>query len=326
MPQDATAPPPDSPHLLIPLAASHAPGCQQQLPQLVLPHLARLLPALSLVQQDSGQETDFSLPHERALARHLGLPADASGSLPWAAWQALQQRLPGAAGQAWAYVTPCQWQIGADSVVMTDPDRLPLQEAESRALLDILAPWFAQDGITLHYQQPTRWLASGAPLAGLACAALERVTGRDVRPWLPDIAQARSLHRLHSEMQMLLYTHPFNEQRADRGQPPINAFWLHGAGPLTAAPPPDTPPPDMPGELLEAALREDWPAWARAWQALDAGPLARLAAQARAGQPVRLTLCGERSALHWQARPRGLWARIKGHFGQIPLSDVGNQL
>lgn len=84
----------------------------------------------------------------------------------------------------------------------------------------------------LEYQQPQRWLARGALFDDLATASMDRVIGRDVRPWLPDAQQARALHRLQSEVQMLLYTHVFNDARAARGQVPINAFWVHGAGRL----------------------------------------------------------------------------------------------
>src|SRR5690606_12109553 len=125
----------------------------------------------------------FSPPHERAWARQLQLPLQAGG-VPWAAWQQ-QAHDPAPQQQAWAWLSPCHWRIGADSVHMADPAQLGLQESESRALLEILAPWFAEDGITLQFERPDRWLASGAPLDGLATAALDRVVGRDVRPWLP---------------------------------------------------------------------------------------------------------------------------------------------
>ena len=67
----------DTTHLLIPYAASASPGCQQALQALALPHLDRLLARLSPhpAHSDSGEETSFSAPHERALARALGLPA-----------------------------------------------------------------------------------------------------------------------------------------------------------------------------------------------------------------------------------------------------------
>src|SRR6218665_2513052 len=119
----------------------------------------------------SGRETSLSPPHERALARALGLP-DEDGRIPWAAWHR-QQQGQATQGLAWAFIPPCQWQVGTDHVMLRDPQGL--DEAASRALLASMSPWFAQDGITLHYDQPTRWLASGALFATLASASLERV-------------------------------------------------------------------------------------------------------------------------------------------------------
>ena len=64
----------DTTHLLIPYAASASPGCQQAQQGLALPHLDRLLARLSPRPEynDTGEETSFSAPHERALARALG--------------------------------------------------------------------------------------------------------------------------------------------------------------------------------------------------------------------------------------------------------------
>src|SRR5256885_8571265 len=100
-----------------------------------------------------------------------------SGLIAWAAWQA------GETAQACAYVTPCHWHIGADQVHQSDPATTPLSDEESRQLLALLAPWFADDGIVLEYQQPQRWLARGALFDDLATASMDRVIGRDVRPW-----------------------------------------------------------------------------------------------------------------------------------------------
>ena len=321
----------DTTSLLIPYAASTAEGCQQALQGLALPHLDRLLARLSphTAQTDTGEETSFTPPHERALARALGLPFD-DGRTPWAAWHRHQQGQP-AHGQAWAFITPCQWHVSTDHITLRDPDSLGLDEAASRVLLAIVAPWFAEDGIALHYDQPTRWLASGALFDGLATASLERVLLRDVRPWMPEprAAQAaRTLHRLHSEMQMLLYTHAFNDERAARGLPVVNSFWVHGTGPLplpTPAPPPTTVP-TVPTTLRDAALREDWRTWATAWAALDSGPVADLLRQSESGAPVQLTLCGERNALGFHSAPRGLAQRIQGFFRPQRFMDLRNQL
>jgi hypothetical protein len=318
----------DTTHLLIPGAASASEGCQQAQQGLVLPHLDRLLARLSPhpAQSDDGEETSFIPPHERALARALGLPAE-DGRIPWAAWHRHQQGLS-AGEEAWAFVTPCQWQVSTDHVTLRDPAQLGLDEAASRALLAIVAPWFAEDGITLHYDQPTRWLASGPLFADLATASLERVLLRDVRAWMPDAKQARTLHRLHSEMQMLLYTHAFNEERSAQGLPVVNSFWVHGTGALAGPPPatPSTPPPHMPTTLRDAALRDDWRAWASAWAALDAGPVADLLRQAESGTPVQLTLCGERNALGFHTAPRSLVQRFQGLFRPMRWSNMLVQL
>ena len=319
----------DTTPLRIPYAASTAEGCQQALQGLALPHLDRLLARLSphTAQTDTGEETSFTPPHERALARALGLPFD-DGRTPWAAWHRHQQGQP-AHGQAWAFITPCQWHVSTDHITLRDPDSLGLDEAASRVLLAIVAPWFAEDGIALHYDQPTRWLASGALFDGLATASLERVLLRDVRPWMPEprAAQAaRTLHRLHSEMQMLLYTHAFNDERAARGLPVVNSFWVHGTGPLPTPAPTPTTAPTVPTTLRDAALREDWRTWATAWAALDSGPVADLLRQSESGAPVQLTLCGERNAQGFHSAPRGLAQRIQGFFRPQRFMDLRNQL
>ena len=313
----------DTTHLLIPYAAAVSEGAQQTLAGLALPQLDRLLARLSPASTSPGEETSFSTPHERALAQALGLPSE-DGLIPWAAWHRHQQGLP-TEGQAWAFVTPCLWHVSTDHITLRDPDSLALDETASRALLAIVAPWFAEDGITLHYDQPTRWLASGALFDGLATASLERVLLRDQRPWLPDARAARTLHRLHSEMQMLLYTHAFNDERAARGLPVINSFWVHGTG-LLPAPVPATTAPTVPTTLRDAALREDWRAWATAWAALDAGPVADLLRQAESGAPVQLTLCGERHAQSFRNAPRSLAQRFQSLFRPQRFIDLGTKL
>ena len=326
----------DTHHLLIPHAASASEGCQQALQALALPHLDRLLARLGALPAPvgakaiEGEETSFSPPHERVLAHLLGLPAE-DGRIPWAAWHRHQQGAP-ADAMAWAFVTPCQWQVSTDHVTLRDPEAVGLDEAASRALLAIVSPWFAEDGISLQYDQPTRWLASGNVFAQLSTASLERVLLRDVRAWMPhstDPAAARTLHRLHSEMQMLLYTHAFNDARSERGLPVVNSFWVHGAGALPAGAAADAAPalPAMPTGLRDAALHEDWRAWAAAWASIDAGPVADLLRQAERGAAVQLTLCGDRNALAFgSSAPRGLMQRVQSLFRPQRFSDLHSKL
>lgn len=311
------------------IAFACAEGAAALWPTLQLPHLQQLLQHAALLHSDAGDEADFCPPHERAWARQWQLPLQ-HGCVPWAAWQQ-QGADPAPQETAWAWLSPCHWRIGADTVHMGDPAQLGLDETQSRALLDILAPWFAEDGITLQFERPDRWLARGAPLEGLGTASLDRVIGRDVRRWLPDAQTARTINRLHSEVQMLLYTHAFNDRRADHGLPPVNAFWLHGAGRLQT-PVPVQPLQNHPAQhpaqaaLREAALQENWAAWGLAWEQLDASLLRELLTAHQGGAAVQLTLCGERNALTWQPQRPGAWQKIHAVFKPKGLPDLPSML
>lgn len=307
-------------HLLLPFAAAGAPECQALLPALRLPHLQALLPLLAEQAADRGDEHSLTPPHERALARALGLPL-ADGAVAWAAAQSDTPTLPQ------AFFSLCHYQVGMSQVIVLPGARLDLDAADSRALFDAFAPLCAEDGITLRWDSPTEWHASGEPLRGITSASLDRVSGRHARDWMPSASHpnARLLQRLQSEAQMLFYGHPVHDARAARGLTAINGFWVHGAGAL------DSPlalrePPAMPDALRQAALRSDWTAWQSAWQALDAGDIAALLAAARRGEPVTLTLCGERHARCWTTAPAGALARLartlRMRWASLPITDT----
>jgi hypothetical protein len=315
-------------HLLIPYAASHAEGCQAILATLKLPNLQKLLHGLSAQPQDTGDELSWSPPHERALARALGL-AVSDGQIPWAALQAQKYPALAALKGAWAFVTLCHWQAGMHEVTLRQIPMQDLSAAESDTLLAAMRPFFAQDGITLYPDEPGRWLAHGAVFDGLPSASPDRVRGRNLVPWMPTAAQAGGLIRLMSEMQMLLYTHSLNDAREARAALPVNAIWFSGTGAINGLPA-GTGLPAGPATLVpalrEAALQEDWTAWASAWQALDALEIKALLEARRQGEPVRITLCGERHAQSWLAVPQTLLQKIRPFFGSPPILSKLGQL
>lgn len=306
-------------HLLIPFAAGSAPAARDALAALRLPRLQALLDRLQATPAESVDEMAPELPHERALARILGLDAG-PGRTPWAAHQ-LRQGGGTPRLDAWAWITPCHWKVGMDQVLMQDPSALNLTEEHSRTLLAAMAPFFAEDGLDLRFDAPGRWLARGELFRELTTASVDRVSGRDVAAWMPESPQARTLHRLQSEMQMLLYTHPVNDERAEHGLTPVNSFWVSGAGALSGEPPAPTALPKVAPDLRDAALRQDWAAWAQAWQQLDAGPCQSLLTAVQGGQPVRLTLCGERAFQTYASAPKGFFQGISRFFGTRPASS-----
>jgi hypothetical protein len=317
---------PDTPHLLIAHAAPPGPACRAALRTLRLPRLEQLLTRLTVTDTDAdpadaeGDLPPLAMPHERVLARARGLALPAQQA-PWAALSRLDNGEP-PGDEAWAWLTPCHWQVGMDSVLMQDPQTLRLAPAEAEALRAAMAPYFAEDGLVLLPDPalPGRWLARGAVLRGQATASLDRVVGQNIKPWLHAVALHRTLQRLHSEMQMLLYTHPVNDERAARGLATVNAFWVHGAGALAADAAP-APAPTLVTRLRESALRDDATAWTAAWQETDARECANLLAALDAGGAVCLTLASDRAARTLQVRPRSLAARMSSLFGTKPASS-----
>jgi hypothetical protein len=302
-------------HYLIPFASVGSEACAPAWDALQLPHFEKLMQRMTLHTQDVGDEYTQSPPHERVLAQALGLWTG-DGKTPWAA-QALSiaPSVTGyAAGQAWAQITPCFWHVGTDQVQMLHPDGLQLTAHESREVLATMQPYFAEDGITLHYSAPTRWFAHSPLFAGLATASLDRVVGRNVNVWMPEGAQAAPLRRLQNEMQMLLYTHALSDRRQAAGQLPVNSFWVSGAGALPTQPVPQSKITVL-EDLRTPALHEDWGSWAAAWQQLDDSIFKDLSSQAWRGERVDITLCGERTAQHWQSFQPGWGKKLLSLFG-----------
>jgi len=308
--------------LLVPFASCRAEACAEALRGLALPHMRRLLRRLVLEDSDAGDPRSLSTPHERVLARAQGLEPR-EGLIPFAALQVRRSGGAAAATGGWAWITPAHWQVGQDHVAMAHPQDLQLDAEDARALLAAMRPYFAEDGITLEYDAPLRWLARGDVFRELPTASLDRVINRHVDGWMPAGPAAGPVRRLQQEMQMLLYTLPLNEERERGGLLPVNSFWVSGTGAL----PPGHEPREPRGlqltpYLRDAALAGDWRAWARAWEELDARDGARLLQALDRGQPVRVTLCGEAGARTWSSAGASAWRRLAAAFGAPPVASL----
>jgi hypothetical protein len=275
------------------------------------------LAALQEKERITVHELSLSMPCEIMHARALGLPSD-EGRIPWAAWET--QTL----AQACAWVHPCHLDVGMTDMVLQPSEQLQLQDDESRQLHALMAPYFTQDGFELRYHSATRWLLLGEPLADFECASLRRVQGRSINEFLPDAGQfpqQTKLARLQAEMQMLLYTHPFNETRTARGLPSVNSFWLDGAGLLHTLP--ATAPQIKLDTRLQDAAHEP-SAYLAAWQSL------LQECQQQASQISRdafmLSLCGEVAAISLQPASKGFLQHLRGFFGQRPADNLRSLL
>lgn len=304
-------------HLIVPFAGCPTDDWLQAASALKLNHLDQLLRGMKLKDADNGQADSLSPPHERAHAKALGLSPCADGLIPWAAHDA---KAP--PGQAWALITPCHWAMGREHATLTDPAALGLTAEHSQTLLAAIQPYFATEGITLHYAAPTRWLAQGDIFSKLPTASLDRVLGRNVDRWLPN---SKAIKLLQNEMQMLLYTHAVNDERAAAGQRSVNSLWVSGSGALTQAVI-DRPDTCTTRDLAPSAFANEWAAYAQAWQQLDNADIAQLLAQQKSGKAVRISLGGESNALTFETSSTGIMTKIKNVLSPQRPIDLLKQL
>ncbi|WP_374369951.1 hypothetical protein [Piscinibacter sp.] len=304
-------------HLLVPFASALSEAGRHTIRDLNLPNLERLLGRLQPAERHGSDEYSLTPPHEASLAAARGWQGGA-GALPFAAHAAHADGIE-VLDLAWGQLTPVHWHVGRDEILLTDPESLQLEEAESRALLEAVRDLFESEGFALAWGAPLRWYAAHESFAELPTASLDRVVGRNVDRWLPAGREARLLRRLQNEVQMLLYAHPINEAREARGALAVNSFWLSGCGRWQES---LAEPVQIDERLRAPLLGEDWAAWAEAWRALDAGPLAALAAAAERGEPVTLTLAGERFAQRFENASGSWWARLRRRVSHPSAADV----
>jgi hypothetical protein len=276
-------------HGVIAFAGSSAAPLQSALDTLYLPHLEKLLTQMTCVAKSSEPADAQSAllgPHEQALTL-WGL------SPHW--------------GRE-VYLTPCHWQVGMNEVLLLNPQELALNDNESRAMLAAMQGFFAEDGIEVTYESPLLWKAQGELFEGLPFAALDRAVGKNVKAWLPEASRARTLHRLQSEMQMLLYQHPVNDQRSLQGRWTVNAFWVHrnasqmglmqeGLWVCT--------------DLQEAAMQSNASLWQQQWQQVDDTLCRHLAARLQTPAEVSLTLCSDTQWRHYRPQKQSWLTTLK---------------
>jgi hypothetical protein len=304
-------------HLLVPFASALSEAGRHTIRDLALPNLDRLLARLQATERLGTDEYTLTPPHEAALAAARGWVGGA-GTLPFAAHAAREDGIE-VLDLAWGQLTPVHWHVGRDEIVLADPEALHIDEAESRTLLESVRELFESEGFALAWGAPLRWYAAHESLVELPTASLDRVVGRNVDRWLPEGPQARLLRRLQNEVQMMLYTHPVNEAREARGALAVNSFWLSGCGRWQEA---GTDDLQLDARLRNPLLADDWAGWAEAWRTLDAGPLAQLARGAERGEPVVLTLAGERFAQRFESAGGSWLARLRQRFAHPSPADV----
>jgi len=184
-----------------------------------------LLPGSLLINRAYGKLCE-GLPPLPELATWFNAAAVEPFAGTWG--DALRLGAPETAGSATGIATPMSAALGLTDLTALDPDTLQLDEASSRRLCAACDEHLAPEGVRLTLVDALQWRVSAdAPVAALT-EPPQWIIGEPLRPNLPRGHDARRIERWMNELQMLLYTHPVNIDREDRGLPPINVVWLWG--------------------------------------------------------------------------------------------------
>lgn len=138
-------------------------------------------------------------------------------------------------GDYWLSADPVHLQVNRDQLILQAPETLSITDAEAVSLCAALNRHFAADQFTFLAPQPHRWYLRTARPARIHTSSLARVAGREVDRMLPEGEERMAWHRIFNEVQMLLHSHPVNEEREQRGALPINSLWFSGGGTLPRA-------------------------------------------------------------------------------------------
>ena len=245
---------------------------------LYLPNLQKLLRRMACVSKLSTTPegvSAFLMPHESA--------PQLMGARPLLGKEAI--------------MTPCHWQVGMNEVTLLKPQELALNEDESRQLLSAIQPYFEEDGLQVVYESPLVWRVTGDLLDGLPLASIDRVVGQNIKPWMPEHQRAKTLQRLQSEMQMLLYQHPVNDERSLKGRWTVNSFWLHRRLEQLY---PDSADFGVALDLRETVEPFNAKLWQQAWQHLDTTLCTSLYQALDQNHEISLSLCSETTWRHYR--------------------------
>ncbi len=205
---------------------------------LSLPALSRLLACGRLVAQPGTTCSEL-------VAQKLG----ATQPLPSAALRRITLGRP-ADNHDWLCLDPVHLGFVEHALTIGDPQDLALTRDEAEAFAVALAPTFSEFG-EIEIATPQAWhLRLKSDHGNVSAPALHDVIGGRADRGLAalDLSWRQALN----EAQMLLHSHPFNQDRERNGRLTVNSVWPWGAGALHSQTPP--PAPDRPALLWTDSL------------------------------------------------------------------------
>jgi hypothetical protein len=158
--------------------------------------------------------------YEQWLRRQFALP-------PPFCPEAASAYVDGAVDAQWR-LTPVHLHLGLDQMVLTDPTQLRLDQASAQGFADAIAATLSAADMSLHVGSPNRWYLTAPKDFDLSAFSWRVASGRSIDGFQPIGPSARRWRQVLTEIQMIWYEHPLNQQRSENGLPVLNSLWLDG--------------------------------------------------------------------------------------------------
>ncbi|MDP2246508.1 MAG: hypothetical protein Q8J65_00145 [Nitrosomonadales bacterium] len=144
----------------------------------------------------------------------------------------LQAEKPSARDGYFMFADPAHLVLQRDSFALASPVPINLSPEESGRLLDSLNQHFDSDGLKFIQGTSGHWYLQQMHQPQIMTFHPEMAINRDINAFLPQGAEAANWNQLINEIQMLLFSHPVNQERESRGLPACNSLWFWGGGKL----------------------------------------------------------------------------------------------
>ena len=141
---------------------------------------------------------------------------------------AISAAFDGLGAGCWLRADPVHLRLQRDQMLLFAHSGISADEAGQ--MCASLNEYFSGQGMEFFAPHPQRWYVRLDSLPDIRTRPVSQVIGGDVRRALPTGADAAHWHRVFNEIQMLLFAHPLNESRDERGELTVNSVWLWGTG------------------------------------------------------------------------------------------------
>lgn len=193
------------------------------------PYRSLALPALQTLLAQGRRAAGSGASLERWLCDNYDVPS--GPDLPLASLSLLADG--GAPGQnPWMRADPVSLRPERGGLVLADSRAFSVSAQEAKLLIDALNRHFEQEGLVFACHDPRRWYMRLPRPAEVRTTFPSEAAGGAVDGLLPGGAEGPKWRAFVNEVQMLFHELPLNQERDEKGLPPINSVWLWGAGAL----------------------------------------------------------------------------------------------